>query len=448
MLVPSRAAAPLLPAVSSYASIVRKAAPAVVSISAIQRERFSSSLLDNDPFFNFFFRDNPHLEGGLQERLAKSLGSGVIVDPKGIVVTCTHVIRNAKEIIVKLSDNREFKGQVIAKDAQNDLAVIRLEGVHKNKPLPSISLETNDIQVGDVTLAIGDPFGVGQTVTSGIISAIARNVGGRILIQTDAPINPGNSGGALISMNGNLLGIPNAILSKTGASHGIGFAIPEPLIRLLLSSVEKGGAIVHPWAGVDVQQITPELASSLGMDMPTGVLVASLHTNSPARAGGLMQGDVITSLNGQGIFTPEDFMYRMQSVPLEQTITLDIQRNGENQSITFHPIDPPAIPAPDQRRIPQKKGLLSGMEVANLSPAIIAKYQLPADTPEKGVIITDTGDNMMALQLKLITGDIIEEVNQQRVESVDGLFNCLPPLQQVETIVIRHGKRRIEIKKN
>lgn len=433
---------------ASYAPIVKKAAPAVVSISTVQQVRFPNSLLGNDPFFNFFFGGNPHLEEGLQERLAKSLGSGVIIDSGGLVVTCAHVIENAREILVKLSDNREFKGQVIAKDTQNDLALIRLKNVPGNVLLPAVSLEKSEVEVGDLVLAIGNPFGVGQTVTNGIISAIARKVGGRILIQTDAPINPGNSGGALISMNGNLVGIPNAILSKTGASHGIGFAIPEPLIRILLGSVEKGGIVIHPWTGIDVQRLTSDLASSLGMEMPKGVLVASLHSASPARAAGLAQGDVITALNGQDISTPEDFTYRTQSIPLGQEMGLDIYRNGESQHITFQPIEPPAIPPPDQRRIPRRGGLLGGIEVANLSPALISKYQLPANTPEKGVIITDTGNNIMALQLKLAPGDMIEEVNHQRIGSVEDLFSALPALQSEGIVVIRQGDRRIEVKKN
>ncbi len=445
---PSQAAHP---SVISYAPIVKKAAPAVVSISTVQRVHLPSSLFGNDPFFNFFFGGHDNLDESLgnnqQERFAKSLGSGVIVDPSGIVITCAHVIENAKEILVKLSDNREFKGKVIAKDSQNDLAAIRLKGVSKKAPLPSISLEQNDVEVGDVILAIGNPFGVGQTVTNGIISAIARNVRGRMLIQTDAPINPGNSGGALISMNGNLIGIPNAILSKTGSSHGIGFAIPESLIQIILNSAKNGGSIVRPWAGIDVQRLTPDLASSLGMDIPQGVLVTSLHSVSPAGAAGLAQGDVITAINEQDISNPEDFIYRIQSIPVGEEIKLSIYRNNQNLQVTFQPIDPPAIPAPDQRRIPEIGDLLKGLEVANLSPAIISKYQLPAGTPEKGVVITDTGDNIMAFQINLKAGDLIEEVNQQRIESVEGLFNLLPTLQREKTVVIRKGDRRIEVKK-
>jgi serine protease Do len=433
--------------VESYSPIVKKAAPAVVSISTVQQVNLPNSLFSNDPFFNFFFGDSLDSEQSRLKHLARSLGSGVIVDPAGIVITCAHVIENAKEIIIKLSDNREFKGKVIAKDLRNDLAVIRLKGVKERSPLPSVSLEKDNIEVGNVVLAIGNPFNVGQTVTSGIISAIARKVGERMLIQTDAPINPGNSGGALISMAGKLIGIPNAILSKTGASHGIGFAIPEPLIQILLDSVKNGGIIKRPWAGIEVQRLTPPLALTLDMEIPQGVLVSSLHPASPALAAGLTQGDVITALNEQNISNPEDFIYRIQSVPVGQDIALTVHRNGQNQHVTFQPIEPPAIPAPDQRRIPETEDLLKGIKVANLSPALASKYQLPAGMPEKGVIITDIGDNMFALQLKLTPGNMIEEVNQRRVESVADLFNILPTLQVEGTITIRKGNRRIEVKK-
>lgn len=449
LFLPSPSQALTLPdSLASYAPIVKKAAPAVVSISTVQQVNFPNALFGNDPFFNFFFGDTFNSGEPRQENLAQYLGSGVIVDPAGIVVTCAHVVKNVKKIIVHLSDNREFEGKVVATDSQNDLAAIRLKGVPKNAPLPSVALEKEDVEVGDRILAIGNPFSVGQTVTSGIVSAIARNVRGRMLIQTDASINPGNSGGALISMNGNLIGIPNAILSRTGASHGIGFAIPDAPIRILLESVENGGVIIRPWAGIDVQPLTPDLALTLGLQIPRGVLVASLHSASPARVAGLTQGDVITAINGQDISNPEDFIYRIQSIPLKQEMTLDIQRNGQSQQISFQPVEPPAIPKPDPRRIPETGGLLQGIEVANLSPAIISKYQLPARMPEKGVIITDTGRNIMALQLKLRTGDMIEEVNHRRIESVQDLFNALPALQKEGTVMIRQGNRRIEVKKH
>lgn len=434
---------------TSYAPIVKKVAPAVVSISTLQKVNLPNSLFGNDPFFNFLFGGNNPNNGTVpNQRLANPLGSGVIVDPSGIVVTCAHVIEKAEKIIVQLSDNREFEGKVIAKDMQNDLVAIRLEGVSKNSPLPSVPLEEKNVEVGDLILAIGNPFGVGQTVTNGIVSAIARNVRGRMLIQTDAPINPGNSGGALISMDGNLIGIPNAILSKTGASLGIGFAIPDALIRILLDSIKSGGVIIRPWAGIDVQRLTTDLATSLGLQTPQGVLITSLHPSSPARAAGLKQGDVITAINGQYISNPEDFIYRIQSIPLGQEILLNIQRDKQDQQVSFQPIEPPLIPAPDQRRIPQMGDLLTGIEIANLSPAIISKYQLPIGTPEKGVIITDIGNNIMALQLKLNTGDIIEKINQHRVESVADLFETLPSLQHEGSIIIRQGNRRIEVKKN
>ena len=457
---PGLAAIPLPPQIqSSYSQIVKAAAPSVVSISTSKAINLPNSLFGNDPFFNFFFGGSPNLGGGnnggspsLGESpdkiFAKSLGSGVIVDPTGIVVTCGHVIQNARKILVTLSDNREFEGEVIVRDKQNDLAAIQLKGVPPASSLPSIPLETNDVEVGDFLLAIGNPFGVGQTVTSGIVSAIARNVRGRMLIQTDAPINPGNSGGALVSMNGNLIGIPNAILSKTGASHGIGFAIPQAIIRTLLESIPNGGDIIRPWAGITVQRLTSDMAKSLNILIPQGVLISALHEGSPALAAGLVTGDVITSLNGQIISNPEEFIYRIQSVPVGQNMLVTILRNGQIQQVTFQPIIPPAIPAPNQQIIPESGDLLKGLEVANLSPALVSKYQLPFGTPEKGVVITNVGNNIIAMRLQLNPGDIIEQINHQPVTSVEVLLTLLPNLQKEESIMIRQPDRRLVVKKN
>ena len=432
---------------TSYAPIVKKAAPAVVSIFTSQKVDLANPLFSNDPFFNFFFGGSPDKGGLPGQGLPKSLGSGVIIDATGIVVTCAHVIANAQKIVIRLTDNREFEGEIVAKDLQNDLAAIQLKNVPAGTLLPAVALEEKDVEVGDYILAIGNPFGVGQTVTSGIISAIARNVRGRMLIQTDASINPGNSGGALISMNGNLIGIPNAILSKTGANHGIGFAIPEALIRSLVESTKNGGVIIRPWAGIEVQPLTNDLAATFGLQTPQGVLITSLHPSSPALLAGLKQGDVVTALNEQNISGPEDFIYRIQSILLGEEIILNVQRSGEKLTITFQPIEPPAIPAPDTRVIPESGDFMKGLEVSNLSPAIISKYQLPARTPERGVIITNTYQNTLALQLKLNKGDIIEEVNGRRIVSVEELFSELSNLQNEGSLIIRQGNRRVEVKK-
>lgn len=428
----------------SYAPIVKKAAPAVVSISNVQKINIQTPLFSNDPFFNFFFGDNPHLEEKHQQKLAKSLGSGVIIDPKGIVVTCAHVVDKADKIIVQLSDNREFIGKIMATDLRNDLAIIQLQDVNDNHPLPALSLEETPTEVGDSILAIGNPFGIGQTVTSGIISAIARNVQGRILLQTDASINPGNSGGALVSLKGNLIGIPNAILSKTGASHGIGFAIPHALIRILLDSVKNKGIIRRPWAGITVQRLTPDLAKSLDLPIPQGVVVTELHPSSPAQNHGLKQGNVITAINGQSISTPEDFIYQTQAIPFGQEITLTLGQNQTPQDIKFQAIEPPATPAPNNQRIRVKGSLMNDLEIANLSPALVSKYQLPLGMPEKGVVIVDTGKNMLARQLNLKSGDLIEQINQIPVNSVDELLQKLSH-QKEYALTLRQGSRRIEI---
>ncbi|MBM3632686.1 MAG: PDZ domain-containing protein [Alphaproteobacteria bacterium] len=441
-----RAAFPVTSSIeTTYSSIVKKTAPAIVSISTSKSMKKHNELLGNDPFFTFYFGSHTPLKDLPEKARATSLGSGVIVSPTGIVITCVHVIANAEKILVTLNDNREFEGEVIAKDNQNDLVAIQLKDVPSTFPLPSISLGNSDVEVGDFILAIGNPFGVGQTVTSGIISAIARNVRGRMLIQTDASINPGNSGGALVSMQGNLIGVPNAILSKTGSSHGIGFAIPQAVIRTLLESIPNGGIIVRPWAGITVQRLTSKIAKSLNLPIPQGVLISALHAASPALLSGLTTGDIITSLNGQSISNPEEFIYRIQSVPIGQNIILSILRNGQAQQLTFQPIVPPAVPAPNQQVITRLGGILRGLEVANLSPALISQYQLPFTTPEKGVIITNPGTNVLAQKLQLKPGDILEQINNYPIESVEDLLTKASTLR---SLIIRQGDKRIEVNKN
>jgi S1-C subfamily serine protease len=266
-----------------------------------------------------------------------------------------------------------------------------------------------------------------------------------MLSQTDAAINPGNSGGALVNMNCNLIAVPNAILSKTGASHGIGFAIPVTLIKILLDSIRNGGILIHPWLGINVQHIISDMAKSLGLPIPQGVLVTSLHPASPALNNGITQGDIITAVNGQNVSTPEEFHYRIQIIPFGQSLMLTLMRNGQMQQISLQSIIPPEIPVADERVVPQNGDLLQGLKVANLSPALIAKFQLPIGTPETGVVITDIGGNLLSLELKLSKGDIIERVNQQPIDSVKSLFSLFPI--RITSVTFLHGNRRLEVKK-
>jgi Do/DeqQ family serine protease len=279
-----------------------------------------------DPFFRQFF-------GGLPRRqVERSLGSGVVVDPSGLVVTNFHVIRGASQVKVALSDKREFDADIVLKDPRSDLAVLRIKGAHER--FPTLQFDDSDkLQVGDVVLAIGDPFGVGQTVTHGIVSALARTQVGtsdyQFFIQTDAAINPGNSGGALVDMNGRLVGINSAIASSSGGSEGIGFAIPANLVRVVVTSAESGShAVMRPWLGAKLQEVTPDIADSLGLKVPTGALVASVVAGSPAAHAGLKAGDLIVSVDGATVEDPNGFDYRFATKPLGGTAQIGIRRQG------------------------------------------------------------------------------------------------------------------------
>src|ERR1700750_2085291 len=284
----------------SYAPIVQRVQPAVVNVFATKVVQNRNPLLD-DPIFRRFFG----VPGDQPEQMQRSLGSGVMVDSSGLVVTNVHVIEGADQVKVSLSDKREFEAEIVLKDPRSDLAVLRLKDTHEKFPTLDFA-NSDELMVGDVVLAIGNPSGVGQTVTHGIISALARTQVGitdyQFFIQTDAPINPGNSGGALVDMTGKLAGINTAIFSRSGGSQGIGFAIPANMVRVVVASAKSGGtAVKRPWLGARLQAVTPEIAESLGLKLPNGALVASLVPNSPAAKAGLKPSDLIVGIDSQPV---------------------------------------------------------------------------------------------------------------------------------------------------
>ncbi|MBV8698412.1 MAG: trypsin-like peptidase domain-containing protein, partial [Bradyrhizobium sp.] len=299
----------------SYAPIVQRVQPAVVNVYAAKIVQNNNPLL-NDPIFRQFFGS----QGQQGEQMQRSLGSGVIVDASGLVVTNVHVIEGADQVKVSLADKREFEAEIILKDSHSDLAVLRLKD--SNERFPTLDFANSDeLMVGDVVLAIGNPFGVGQTVTHGIVSAVARTQVGitdfQFFIQTDAAINPGNSGGALVDLRGRLAGINTAIFSRSGGSQGIGFAIPANMVRVVVASAKSGGkAVQRPWLGAKLQDVTNEIAESLGLARPTGALVASVSAGSPAARAGLKTGDLVVSIDGQTIEDPNAFDYRFATKPL------------------------------------------------------------------------------------------------------------------------------------
>src|SRR6201993_3252251 len=296
----------------SYAPVVRRAAPAVVNVYAAKTVAVRNPLFD-DPIFRRFF-GGPGAPGGSGDQGQRSLGSGGLVDAEGLVVTNNHVIEGADQVRVSLADKREFEAEMVLKDSRSDLAVLRIKA--QNERFPALEFADSDaLEVGDVGLAIGNPFAVGQTVTHGIVSALARTEVGitdyQFFIQTDAAINPGNSGGALVDVSGRLAGINTAIYSRSGGSQGIGFAIPANMVRLVVASAKSGGkAVKRPWLGADLQVVDTKIAEALGLRSPTGALVASVVSGSPAARAGLKSSDLITAIDGQTIDDPNGFEYR------------------------------------------------------------------------------------------------------------------------------------------
>jgi Do/DeqQ family serine protease len=424
----------------SYAPIVQRVQPAVVNVYAAKIVQNRNPFLD-DPIFRRFFG----LQGGPQEQMQRSLGSGVMVDPSGLVVTNVHVIEGADQVKVSLSDKREFEAEIILKDSRSDLAVLRLKDAHEK--FPTLDFDNSDeLMVGDVVLAIGNPFGVGQTVTHGIISALARTQVGvtdyQFFIQTDAAINPGNSGGALVDMTGRLAGINTAIYSRSGGSQGIGFAIPANMVRVVVASAKSGGkAVKRPWLGAKLQAVTPEIAESMGLRSPSGALVASVVANSPAGRAGLKSSDLITAIDGQTIDDPNAFDYRFATRPLGGTAQVDIQRGGKPFRVSVA-----LETAPDTGRDEitlTSRSPFQGAKVANISPAVADELHLDADT--QGVVVTALADDSTAAGVGFQKGDIIVAVNNQKVAKTSDLEKATSQTARVWRITLVRGGQQINV---
>jgi serine protease Do len=411
----------------SFAPLVKKAAPAVVNVYTrkVVQTRQISPLFD-DPFFRRFFGEGFGRGFGLpQERVQNSLGSGVIVDSEGIIVTNHHVIDGADEITVVLADRREFAATVAGTDERTDLAVLRIDG--KGEALPFLEFRDSDsLEVGDLVLAIGNPFGVGQTVTSGIVSALARTQVGisdlNFFIQTDAAINPGNSGGALITIDGKLVGINTAIFSKSGGSHGIGFAIPGNMVRSVIAGVTHGGRLVRPWLGATGQMVTAEIASSLGMSRPMGVLINEIHRSSPLRAAGIAVGDAIIAVDGQPVDDPQALQFRIATLAVGQTANLTVWRRGQERHVKLKLIAPPEDPPREVTEIGGANPLV-GATVANMSPALAEELGL--DAAPEGVFVIGLQRGATASRLGFKPGDRILAINGEETATVARLKAAL-----------------------
>ncbi len=394
----------------SFAPIVDQAAPAVVNIFT---KRVSQARTTGDPFFDRFF-------GRMTPREQNSLGSGVIVSPDGVIITNNHVIENMTEIKVVFADRREFEAELVFTDPQTDLAVLRIE---TEEPLPFLEFADSDaIEVGDVVLAIGNPFGVGQTVTSGIISALARTAVSisdyQFFIQTDAAINPGNSGGALVDGEGRLVGVNTAIYSRSGGSNGIGFAIPTRLVQQVLATAINGGVLMRPWLGASTKTVSADIASALKLDRPAGALIEDLWKDGPADIAGLEAGDVIIEIDGSPVYDAETLRYRVGVLSEGDQATVGYIRDGKKRSGKLSLSLPPKDPAPDPREL-KGEHPLNGVTVANLSPRF--NDELGIDPLVSGVVVSEINRRTFAARRGLRRGHRILSVNGKKIRNAKEL---------------------------
>ena len=403
----------------SFAPVVKRVAPAVVNVYSRRVVRQSV-----DPFWQMF-------GGGLglsRDRIAQSLGSGVVVRADGVIVTNNHVVEGGQEIMVVLSDRREFPAKVLRADARADIAVLKIDiGAER---LPTLALDDrDDAQVGDLVLAIGDPFGVGQTVTNGIVSALARSGvvnGDSLYVQTDAAINPGNSGGALVNMNGDMIGMNTAILSQSGQSSGVGFAIPAALVKRVVETAIGGAksAELRPWLGLKTQTVTAEIARSMGLDRPNGVLVTDVFPDGPGARAGIHQGDLILSVDGQPIEDEASLNYRVLTHKAGDEIALQVRQDkGGIVTVRLRASSPPAGASKDERLITGRNPF-SGATVVNLSPAVADELGLDPFAAGSGVLIAKVEDGVAA-NLGLQPGDLIKQVNGKPITSTAQLQSVL-----------------------
>jgi Do/DeqQ family serine protease len=418
----------------SFAPVVQRAAPAVVNISAKRVVRQQV-----DPFWQLFGLGVP------QARVAASLGSGVIVRSDGVVVTNNHVVEGGQEIVVGLADRREFPARILLADPRTDLAILKID-LPAGERLPVLAIDdSGDAQVGDLVLAIGDPFHVGQTVTNGIISALDRTAnpsgeGGLAYIQTDAAINPGNSGGALVDMDGDLIGVNSFILSRSGTSSGVGFAIPAAVVRRAVETAVGGGrAVVRPWLGARTQSVTAEMARTLDLPLPQGALVADVWRGGPADRAGLRQGDVVLQVDGRPIVDAAALSYAIQTQRPGAAVPLVVRRaNGRQETLTLRAEAPPATPARDERTLTGRHPF-DGATVANLSPAVAEDVGLDI-FGVSGVLVTNVQGGL-ARGVGLRRGDIIREVNGQRITLVRDLAAAVAtPARAWRVTIEREGR--------
>ena len=408
---------------NGFAGVLSQALPAVVSISStkIVKKQNAPDFFD-DPLFRQFFGGQFPRPGGTERE--QGLGSGVIVNPDGYLVTNNHVVADASDVEVFTETRNKFKAKVIGTDPRTDIAVIKIEA----SGLPTLTLaDSSKLQVGDVVFAIGQPFGIGETATMGIVSATGRGLGGAIehyedFIQTDAAINPGNSGGALIDLRGNLVGINTAILSAGGGNQGVGFAIPINLVHSVMDQIIEHGKVIRGYMGISIQGVDPDMAKAFGLSRGGGALISDVSPNGPAAKAGLQRGDIVLELNGQSVNGPDDLSVHISQMAPGSVAHLKTFRDRQNRDVDVTLGEAPEQPAAGQKG-PQTPTALAGMQVQDLTPEIARELKLPAS--EAGVVVTQLDPSSTAAAAGIRQGDVIEEVNRKPVRNVEQFRQAL-----------------------
>ena len=422
----------------SLAGVAQSAMPAVVNISTTQKLRrrrapFStpepSPFGERDPFEEFFRRFGEQPPPSRQ----RSLGSGFIISADGYIITNNHVVGDAAKITVRLSDKEEYAAKVIGTDDRTDIALIKINAQH---PLPTVPLGTSaTLEVGDWVMAIGDPFGLEETVTAGIVSAKGRVLGAGPydnFIQTDASINPGNSGGPLLNLKGEVVGINSAIFSQSGGNIGIGFAIPVDLAKSIITQLKDKGKVTRGWLGVAIQEVTPALAKSFGLKEPTGALVAEVTKDGPADQAGLERGDIITSFNGTPVKDSRELPTLVAQTPVGEKVDVTVLRGGKEKTVTVKLGQLPESQAEAEQSEESKENW--GLTVADLTADLAHRFQLEHES--KGVVVTDVEAGSPAELAGLQPGDVIEEINRQPIKSVEDFNKAMADAKDKNTLLL------------
>jgi len=419
----------------SFAPLVKQASPAVVNVYT--RKKVQQSPFANDPVFSRLF-------GRQQQQQQGSLGSGVLVGRDGVIVTNNHVVEGADEFRIVLSDRREYAAELLLADERTDLAVLKID--EEAGFLPTLPFaDTRDIEVGDLVLAIGNPFGVGQTVTSGIISATARTDVGisdfAFFIQTDAAINPGNSGGALINNRGELVGVNTAIFSRSGGSNGIGFAIPAEMVNRVVDAAVNEGRITRPWLGLKGQSVSFDIAKSQGLDRPLGIIITEIYEDGPADRARLRRGDLVTAIDGREVYDEGGLNFLAATQSPGERVALSVLRGGKARTINVL-LTPPPGASDGELRLLDGRHPLSGAEVAVLSPALAES--MSSDPFLKGILVTRTARRGIARRVGIRPGDVVVAINGRETinrRDLDRALSGAPP--EGWTLTIERNGRRI-----